>query len=204
MSRFERRLAGFRRVATRRGDTLQALALRELGDAGRWHEIAWLNGLLPPYLTDDPALATPRVLLTGAELRLPSGARGPSGVADPSELYGTDVYLAKGLLEAESGDLSTVTGTTNLVQALEHRLRTQPGDLAFHPLYGCDVYRLLGGRSTARTALLGRHLVARALRADPRVADVPRARVEVQGDALHIEVQAMAVGGKEVSVGVPA
>ena len=65
-------LSGFRLVPTRRGDTLQDVAVRELGDAARWYDLAAINDLLPPFLTDDPQQAGPRVLLTGQDLKIPA------------------------------------------------------------------------------------------------------------------------------------
>lgn len=55
----------------RSGDTLEAIALRALGDRGRWREIQRLNGDLDP-----------RRLHVGQKLALPAGAaRGPEVVA---------------------------------------------------------------------------------------------------------------------------
>lgn len=52
----------------RKGDTLSAIAQRELGAASRWPEIAELNSLLDPDL-----------IYPGQELRLP-GSSGSGGL----------------------------------------------------------------------------------------------------------------------------
>ena len=46
---------GYLSVVVRQGDTLERIAATTLGYAGRWREIAALNNLAFPYLSDDPA-----------------------------------------------------------------------------------------------------------------------------------------------------
>lgn len=60
----EKLLAGGRSCKVQKGDTLQAIARRELGDGDRWKEISELN----------PGLS-PSKLSVGQVLRLPAGAR---------------------------------------------------------------------------------------------------------------------------------
>jgi len=62
---------GFRSVELRRGDTLQRVALRELGDAARWVDIALLNSLRPPYVVDDGADAGDGVAYAGMSILIP-------------------------------------------------------------------------------------------------------------------------------------
>jgi hypothetical protein len=87
---FMREAPGIRLAETRYGDTLQRIALRELGDASRWVELAELNGLRPPYLTD-PALARAGVLAYGASIKLPSPSSIVSASSDPGAVYGADL-----------------------------------------------------------------------------------------------------------------
>ncbi|WP_431860120.1 GPW/gp25 family protein [Azospirillum sp.] len=196
-------VSGYRKAEVRVGDSLQTIAARELGDARRWYDLANLNNLLPPYITDDPATAGPRVLLVGATLMVPSAAPTPSAVTDRDDVFGTDVALAGGKLEVdEAGDLRTVSGTTNLKQALTHRLVTRPGELLFHPDYGCGVYELIGRKGGAATNKLAAVLVERALRADPRVDRVASAVATISGDSVRVESTAVTVDGKHLPVGV--
>ncbi|HVB37361.1 MAG TPA: hypothetical protein VND92_02450 [Vicinamibacterales bacterium] len=194
--------AGVRVVETRVDDTLQAIAARELGDAARWPDIANLNNLLPPYITPDLALAGPRVAFAGQPIKVPSAPPAASGVADPNAVFGTDIALVNGQITDDgSGDLLTVSGPANLAQAITGRLVTRPGELLFHPAYGCAVYGLLGGGATAAAVQLAASFVARAVRSDPRVSAVENATAVVQGDALVTSAVAVTVDGKRQAVG---
>ena len=52
---FSRELPGARWVEVRTADSLLTIALRELGDAKRWTELAALNNLRHPYIADAAA-----------------------------------------------------------------------------------------------------------------------------------------------------
>lgn len=200
MNQFEQLAQVARLVKTVRGDTLWAVAARELGDAQRWHELIWLNHLTPPYLTDDPNAASATVLLTGTPLRLPGPATLPTTAVDDAAVFGTDLDLTGGLLHAVDGDLGLVAGVPNLVQALRHVLNTDIGELRFHPTYGCGVHRLLGARATPDTLQLAQTLVYRAVQADARIARVVSATTDISGDILNVDLSAMAISGEVIHV----
>lgn len=198
---FERLQGRRRRVETRRSDTLQKIAARELGNATRWYELVAINRLLPPYLTDDPVEAGERVLLTGSGLLVPDEGAPvqASRAADPATTYGMDVALSDGLLmETEDGDFAVATGYDNLVQALKHRLDTDIGELVFHRDYGCGVRRLLGHGGTTATGRLAQALVRRAVASDPRVADARGVTATISGDVLTVTGTAVAVDGSTI------
>lgn len=199
-ARFSKPLAGVRLADTRRGDSLQDVALRELGDAARWVDLADLNDLAAPWITDDPALAGPRVLLAGHPIRIPASAPQVSGVvADETDILGTDVALRNGQLEADiAGDLVLVSGTTNLRQAILHRIDTAVGELVFHPAYGCGVKQLLGARADAVTNGLAALFVDRALRLDPRISRMEGTTATIDGDVLRVESIIITVDAKRV------
>ena len=193
---------GVRRVETRLDDTLPAIALRELGDAARWPDLASLNNLLPPYITADMALAGPRVLFGGQPIMVPAPAPAPSGVTDPAAVFGTDVALVHGQIADDgAGDLLTVSGAPNLKQALGNRLQTRPGGLLRHPEYGCRAAEVLGQGAGQVSVQLAAAFVAKAVRSDPRVASAENASATVNGDAIETSAVAVTVDGKRQPVG---
>lgn len=198
MNVFEKVVPGTRLAATRRGDTLWSVALRELGDAQRWHELIWINGLKPPYLTDDPNSVTAHVQLTGTSLRIPDAA--PALTVTATEVFGIDLDLTKGHLHLLDGDLKTLAGVPNLVQALRHAINTEIGEVRFHPDYGCGVHRLLGAQATPDTLQLARALVYRAVGADARIDQVLSATADLSGDSLTVDLSAMTVTGETIHV----
>lgn len=200
MTAFLRPLAGYRRVEVHHGESLQALALRELGDASRWVDIANLNGLRPPYLTAYPEAAGNGVALYGSLLLVPAAAPEASTATEPVKVFGTDVALRNGRLEAEGGDFALVAGVPNLTQALRHRLDTEPGELLFHPDYGCLVRRLIGTVAGPVAGQLAREYVRAALLADERIQDTDGLAASVQGDTLRVSGNAIPVAGKALPV----
>lgn len=197
-----RAYAGYRLVETRRGDTLRAVAARELGDASRWWELASINALAPPYLTDDPDLADNGVLLTGARLSVPSSVDFVPAHIDPATVFGSDVLLTRGEMTSADGDLEVVSGSPNLTQAIRHVIATDIGEILAHPAYGCGARALIGRGNGPASMMLADRLVQRAVNADSRISQVTESHTEIQGDALRVELTAQAING--VSVRVPA
>lgn len=202
MSEFDRPLGGFRLVDVLHGDSLQQLAARELGDASRWVDIANINNLLPPYITDDPALASDRVLLSGGVLLVPARST-PTAQTGTTELaiYGTDLSLEDGDFSAdESGDISVVSGRENLKQALQHAVVTERGELMWHPSYGSLIRSLLGAIGGASASLLAAQYVKATLRADFRVKEVASSKATISGDVVRVECYVVPVTGKSVKI----
>ena len=180
------------------GDTLRLIALRELGDAMRWPEIADLNELRPPYIVGslDPAARQRATLIWGDRILLPKGTAATE-IERYEDLYGTDIDLRNGRMTAGAdGDWALVTGGDNLLAALGRRMRTRTGDLLAHPKYGCDAAAILGFKLRPVALLLGAGFVRRAALADPRVERVERVTTEAGGDAALFGVEIRPVGGE--------
>lgn len=198
---------GFRWAKTRDGDTLQAIALRELDDAARWPELVGLNNLLPPFIVDTLAelegdTEPGRVLLAGQAIKIPAPGARPSGVQDTSDLFGTDLDLTGGRLSVtETGDLRLIAGSDNLTQALDHKLITHQGELMHHPRYGQRFHELHGGPQNALTNLLATAYAEEAIRRDPRVARTKGLKGELRGDVTNVSGFAVAIDGKLLPVG---
>ncbi len=199
---FERSVDGFRHAETHHGDDLKAVALRELGDANRWHELAWLNDLVPPYLTDDPKRAGDHVLLAGSMLLVPSAPMPYQPNRNTDEVFLRDCVLVQGELRDDGlGDLGIVAGRANLKQQLLHRLNTPLAQLYRHPNYGCGVYRILGVINGPTAGQLGADYVQTALLSDFRVDQVTQTEAEISGDTVRIAAEVIPVtGGKPVDL----
>ena len=196
MSEFERELPTYRLVQTHHSDDLQAVAGRELGDANRWPELVWLNQLVYPYLTDDPARVVPGVLLNGSMLKVPSPAGFTEDKSSTEDVYERDCELRDRLLQVdEAGDFAILAGVDNLTQQLKHAIDTPRGQARRHPEYGCLVWRLKGRVNGPSAGALGAQYVKATLLADYRVANVRKAQASIAGDAIEIVAEAEALSG---------
>jgi phage baseplate assembly protein W len=197
---FDKPLIGYRFVQTMFHDTLQGVAARELGDASLWPTIVQLNGLLPPYLTDDPLRATATVFVTGSYLVIPA-ASPTSLTPDPNGVFLTDLLLDEnGLLTAVDGDFATVSGLPNLNQALSNAINTDQGELLYHGTYGSLIRRVLGSVNGPTAALLAAEYAKQAVAADSRIDSVTNSTATISGDVTSVVVQADTVSGKPTTV----
>jgi phage baseplate assembly protein W len=193
-------IPGYRLARTYRGDTLQRVASRELGDAARWYDLIDFNRLLPPYIVDDPSDAGPRVLLAGDSLRIPTNNASIIQDEATDDLFGVDVRLKNGKLFVENGNLSTVADVDNLNQSLRHLVVTEQGELLYHSRYGCGTRAFIGASNSRANGLVAGSLVRRAVLADSRIASVQSALVEQSGDALKITIKAEAINAVPITV----
>ena len=194
-------LTGFRLVSIQRGDTLQAIAARALGDATQWAELVWINGLTYPYITDDPIVASSTVLLSGKLIKVPASAAPAAATSDADTLFGIDLALVDGDLEDDGkGDLLTVAGLDNLEQALEDRLETGLGELIFHLDYGNGALDLIGHGNGPSEGQLSAEYVASCLRADPRVQTVQSVTAQVGPDSISSTAVVNPIVGAPVTV----
>lgn len=196
---------GWRTALSNNGDTLQRLAYRELQDASRWPEIAWINDLRPPYLTGNklhPGIATGQVLLWGHAIKIPGPATSQKGVT-PTESFGRDVLLTNGGFSVGvNGGLGLADGVPNLRQALQLRLENEIGCLEFHPKYGNAAHRLRGHKSTTNAWLLALRYCEETVLADPRVKSVSDGSATKEGDAILVALTALVDDGSSLRLQV--
>lgn len=203
MSSFDRDLPGYRYAELQHGDTIQKVAYRELGEAGRWPELVWINNLVPPFITDDPTFSSSRVLLTGSLIVIPAAAAIVGASIDPDTVFDIDCRLRNGLLEDDgAGDFDLARGRENLKQQLIHRIITDKGELMFHPEYGCSIRRLLGVVNGPTAALLAAEYVKSALQSDNRVSSVNRAVARVDGDQIAVDAEIEPISGRQIDIQV--
>lgn len=181
------------------GDTLQAIALRELGDASAWLDLVVLNGLKPPYVAARAALG---VLAYGDVIQLPAGVSTISAEVLPADLYGTDVMVTGNQLPIANGDFLLVSGVPNLRAALGRRVLVEKRELAFHPEYGCYVRRLLGRVNGPTSGQLAAFYVKSALLEDERVRDVPSCDADIAGDQIRVNAVVLPITGKQTDLQV--
>lgn len=190
-----------RQAETRRGDTLQRIAARELDDAALWYRLVAINGLVAPYITDDAALAGEQVLLAGRDLLLvPSAASAPRPTVDPERTFGRDIRADRGRLGVNNGDLAVIVGYDNLTQALRLALGTDVGQRLFHPRYGCALRQIIGGKATPALLQIAAAFAARTLLADARVADARGVAARASGDTVAVTGTAIAISGVALPV----
>lgn len=200
-TQFDRELYGFRFAETFRGDSLQTIAARELGDASRWTELISYNKLAPPFITDDKNAAGPGVLLTGAQLLVPAPAPVVSSTIDPDLVFESDIRLgADGEVATSGGDFDIVSGAPNLVQALQNVIKTDKGDLIYHPEYGADIRRLIGVTNGPTASLIAARYAKSAIEADARINKVDLSQAVASGDVLNVTVEAEAVSGRKIEI----
>lgn len=171
-------------------DTLQSLALRYLGHAQYWPDIAALNALSPPYLAATPA---PGVLAYGDDILLPISQ--PDAIAEKHDPFLTDIYLSNdheanqyGQLTVINGDIALTSGLSNFLQALSMRVVVPKRSMLFHPGYGCFVDTLIGRVNRASLAQLAAFYVKSALLEDPRVKEVNGINAVLDGDQIRLNV----------------
>lgn len=200
MTDFTRPITGFRFVQTLRGDTLQSVALRELGDARKWSELIWLNSLKPPYLTDDASQVRLGVLISGSTIRVPSASAEVDAGVFPDEVFLADCHLEDGLLQVENGDFALVSGRANLHQALSNRITTDHGELKFHGTYGANLGRLKGALSGPVRQMIAAEYVSDAMQSENRVQSVTRVVATTTGDQLAVQAEVVPISGSNLNV----
>jgi phage baseplate assembly protein W len=202
-SMFERELTGYRFVELRWQESLQQLAAREMGDASRWVDIVNLNGLVPPYVTEESDVAAAgNIALYGSLLLVPSSVPQASSTTNPDLIFEVDVHLNNGRITTQNGDISVVGGTGNLSQSLRHRVVTEMGDLIYHQGYGCNVRKVLGAVNGNVANIMAASYVKDAVSDDPRVRSVTYATAEAVGDKITVDVEVVPIDSRPIQLEV--
>ncbi len=212
----------------RQGDTLERLALTYLGDEARAIEIADLNDLGYPFLDTIRDLTHPQftadeftaeyelggepdrtgvpddVAVTGQTILLPADATVDDGTRGgftnrDVELFGRDLAIAAGVLQvAPTGELVTVEGDQNMVQALRQRISTVRGELLLHPEYGIERLLVVGIEGTPANTRFSGLGVARTVVQDPRVTRVGDLAIAFEDTVNTAAMRVGLIGGRAV------
>lgn len=189
-------VARVKQIEVQQSDDLRSIALRELGDASRWSELAVLNDLRMPFIVGSfkSADRLEHTLIWGDQILIPwqtNSAHVPSPASD----FGTDIILQNGgLVENAGGDLSTITGVENLAQALSNRIKTLRSEMIYHPLYGSSVSLALGLQATPMINLMAASWTYEALLEEPRTMIVQAVNAQTDGDVVSIDARVTGVG----------
>lgn len=118
------------------------------------------------------------------------------------EQLGTDILFGSDLGVMATGDLATVSGFSNLAQAIADRLRTVRGSLPEDPEYGSDLFDLISDPDTPAFRALARQIIRDAVVEDPRVARVDSVEVrKAAPDKIEFTVGIMTITGATGTVG---
>lgn len=196
-------IPAYRIAETFRDDTLQQIAFREMGNANLWVDLVQLNELRPPFITNDPDLIVPGVLLAGNPIKVLVPAPFVTSTQDPDDIFLTDAVLSNKMLDAtKDGDLLLVSGIPNLRQALNHALVTERGDLSFHPRYGSMIPRIIGEVSSPVATLMAADYAKSVVGSDPRISSVIESKAAADGDKINITITAETIYGRPVDLQV--
>lgn len=196
-----------RLAKVRMNDNLMDMANRELGSFEQWRNIATLNGLIPPYISNTKS---PGVAVPGDQLFLPTPNGGPVPQATTPPSYvnnylGVDLYL--GPINQQmlpwTGDFQVISGYQNLAFSLGRRLQTALDSLIYHPDFGSRIPPEVGSINDQSIAGVLEAYTTSCLTSDPRVAKVTSINVQIQqntGFQITATVLPNGLGQSEVTV----
>lgn len=197
------RYTGQRPYAVRPGDTLPAIAHREMGDASAWYDLATLNGLKYPFIS--PA-KLPGTVWVGEILMVPipagsttiSMGNGPR-LDEQSEidLMGVDIYmnsLGEWEIDPATDDLRKASGVDAYMQGLDVKVRTEIGQNAVWP--GLGIMAPIGAPNSTGTADAIALSVRRVVLSDPRTESIEKPTVVDLGDGASVEMTVIPRGAR--------
>lgn len=199
---------GFVSVRVNQGDTLVSIAAHYLGDPNRAFELAVLNRLKPPYITD--AARLPGTVRYGGSIIVPAqeATQAPAVFASTSalttevaaQLYGRDalrVRIGRSQYDweldpaSDKTDIRKVEGVPNVQQALQWRTTIARGESPLYPRLGVPI--LIGEPATPSRALSQRFEMRQQILADPRVQQIRTFAYTVQEDAVTVNADVVLI-----------
>lgn len=201
---------GFEERVITQGDTIQSLAAKYLGNARNWLELAAINQLRAPYITNGPKL--PNTLQVGERITIPIVNRDKSpntlttgnkigGESQIEAHLGRDFELRKlsngqyGWAIDEAGgaaDCYHVSGIDCLAQNFITRLTTEQGQNILYPNIGLP--RLIGIKASGEVLAEKQYEARNQILADPRVDRLNELSFNVVNDAIEIRAEVVPIG----------
>lgn len=176
---------------------LERLALEYLGDSSRWPEIAELNNLQSPFITQDTSSTVHSVAKPGDNIMIPTNsANGFGTLPDGKEIasviglsvleksFGTDLRLTPDfdLALSNSGDLEVISGSPNVGQATVLKLGYQRGEVLHAPSIGANL--MVGSKTPSLYEL--KDDIIRTLNQDSRIEKITDLSVTQDGPAVYL------------------
>lgn len=84
------------------------------------------------------------------------------------------------------GDIASVKGADNIVQAINHRLMTERGSLKLHPKYGSNIHYLIGQEQSVYRLKMIELDIYETLSYEDRITDLTVHQVDVVGTIVYI------------------
>lgn len=170
------------------GDTLQGISQRVLKDSSRYLEIAEINDLQYPFISDEDINNT-HIKTPGDVIILPvdNPILETSFKHVRNDGYTSDLILANKLntfsdagdVQVDAyGDLLVSDELVSLQQDLLHCLFTPIGSLLLHPDYGSHLHDIIGHKRTMYWRELCEVEITRVLYCDPRVKEVKKVVIQ--------------------------
>jgi len=206
------------------GEDLRACCARLLGDARRWHELALLNDLRAPYISDS-GTATEGVLQPGDAILYPSTQSTTDVLAvnltnmSPdeteqqdanvegivSQIYGRDLRLKSvpagndldvtDIVVNQRGDVATIVGIPNVKQAIRLKFSTEQGDLPSHPSFGSKFP--IGSKADVASFNTFRLNAIATFLSDGRIKEITSIQFVAVGDILTIDARVLLTDGRQ-------
>lgn len=190
---------------------LERLALKYLGNSTRWPEIAELNGLTAPFVTQDVSDTDPNVAKPGRSILIPAPttfgfSELPVAKDIPSTVnltkleksLGTDFKLTPDfdLDLGNDGDIKVVSGADNMGQAVVLKLAYEKNELIKHPSLGLSMQ--VGGK--LRPINEYKDDIIRTLTQDTRVENIKNLSLVQENSSLSMFFE---VKIKNIDIPVP-
>ena len=188
-------------------ESIRSAAKRFLGDESYWKLLVMINDLKAPYIS---ASGGQNVLQPGDPILVPAGTTPGDDLSEvpravnPDEAsealnpaykrYGRDLKLVNSSAGSSyadfevngRGDLSMIEGLENVEQAIMIKFSTEQGELATHPLFGAKYP--LGEKFPGLQKFHEYSLnVRRTLRQDPRVKEIEKLSLAVEGATMRVD-----------------
>ena len=193
VSRSSYTYTGLRVYTVKGDDTLQRIAQNELGDSDLWPYIAAVNS----DITSNNDLVPGEEIFIPIQVDIGEGTNKEQFILTEDiarDPYGTDIAIDQNgnLVVQESNDLATVSGLTNVEQAVNLRLNTMVGSMIKQTAFGITAQAGIAGTELAVKYL--KTAVRNALTEDPRIQSIENMIVTLKADVLEIGMTVNVVG----------